>query len=679
MSGPRLQVLLLGALVVATPVSHRSLPAQAPPAAVDAPRPSLDVTALDASGRPVTGLGPADFQVLIDGRLRETRSVEYVFRGPGAADAAAALARVSGSPTRAEPSRVILLVVDESSVARGAEASAIAAAWRVLDATAASDRVAVLPVPISRGAVTLSEDRRAVRAAIAGLTGRAPAAREVARADQARPELEVPVIDDDPEPSREQPLAGRAPRPPGATPSPAAETPQGASETVAPGAEAPTSPDALAALLGELRDVPGPKHVVYLWAGASAGRTQPPSPNVEAAALSRTTVHVVSLARSKSDEETALERLARETGGTFTRWKGKDRRTDTLSAALSGSYRVEFEDHPDDAAGRPRSVAVSTTRKGVTVLAAARWVSRDDPLPALVAPLPTPASDPTGGAAATPVRGASPTAGGGRRDPELEAILARMSEYLDTYLKEFSNVVAEEDYHQRVLAWNNMAREVVHLRSDLLLVRTGDRDGWTPFRDVFEVNSVPVRDRQDRLRRLFLERPGAALAEAHRITEEGARYNIGPIERTINLPTLPLLFLGPTRLPSFRFERRGEDTVEGLGVLRIDYEEVGRPTVIRDRAGVNRPSVGSLWVDPATGRVVKTSLRNSGKSVRLDATVLYRRSDALGLWVPAEMSETYRMLSSRESVVGVAKYSNFRRFAVDTEVTISTPKPERQP
>ncbi len=677
MSGPRIPVLLPGALLAALTSAQPSVPARTQPTAVDPPRAVLDVIALDSSGRAITNLSAADFRVLVDGRLRETRSAHYVFRGPGASNAAAALAGATRTPVRTDPSRLILLVADERSMVRGAEEPVIAAAWRVLDTTAASDRVGVVTVPVPRGEVTISDDRRAVREAVAGLEGRAPASRDLARADHSRPEPEVPVIDDDPEPAREQPIAGRAPLPPGTTPSPAG-APLGASDA----AEelAPTSLDALASLLSDLRDVPGPKHVVYLWAGVSSWRTRASAAaTVETAAQSRTTVHVVSLARSSSDDEATLERLARDTGGTFTRWKGKDRRTDTLSAALSGSYLVEFEGQPDDAAARPRAVKVSTSRKGVTLLAAVRWVSRDDPLPAIVEPPSHPAAGPSGGATPTPVPGGSAATAAGRRNPELDAVLARMSEYLDTYLKDFSNVVAEEDYHQRWLAWNSTPREIVHLRSDLLLVRTGDRDGWTPFRDVFEVNNVPVRDRQDRLRRLFLERPGAAMAEARRITEEGARYNIGPIERTINLPTLPLLFLGPSRLPSFTFERRGEDTVEGLSVLRIDYEEVGRPTVIRDRGGVNRPSVGSLWVDPATGRVVKTSLRNSGKSVRLDATVLYRRSDALGLWVPAEMSETYRMLASRESVVGSAKYSNFRRFAVDTEVTISAPKPERRP
>jgi hypothetical protein len=281
-------------------------------------------------------------------------------------------------------------------------------------------------------------------------------------------------------------------------------------------------------------------------------------------------------------------------------------------------------------------------------------------------------------AAASPARPDAPSAGRSlKADPELDAVLARVSEYLDAYLRDFSNVVAEEDYKQRLVT-PGMPSQRVRLRSDLLLLRTAGPDGWTPFRDVFEVNDIRVRDREDRLRKLFLEQPGRAMAEARRITEESARYNIGNIHRTTNLPTLPLAFLLPAHLPAFRFERRREEAVEGSRVLRIDYQEVGRPTVIRDRNGVDRPSSGSLWVDPATGRIVKTAVSNkSSKSkVVMEATVVYRRSATLGLWAPAEMTERYGAAGSSWEILGEAKYGNFRRFQVSTQETVAVPKSE---
>ena len=46
----------------------------------------------------------------------------------------------------------------------------------------------------------------------------------------------------------------------------------------------------------------------------------------------------------------------------------------------------------------------------------------------------------------------------------------------------------------------------------------------------------------------------------------------------------------------------------------------------------------------------------------------YQRSDALGLWVPSEMRETYRLRGY--STEGRASYSNFRSFQVKTQQEI---------
>ena len=74
------------------------------------------------------------------------------------------------------------------------------------------------------------------------------------------------------------------------------------------------------------------------------------------------------------------------------------------------------------------------------------------------------------------------------------------------------------------------------LRSDFLLVKIDNRR-WLPFRDVFERDGRPVRDRQDRLTKLFLGgATNSALVQAEKIMNESARYNIGNGTRTINVP-----------------------------------------------------------------------------------------------------------------------------------------------
>jgi hypothetical protein len=197
------------------------------------------------------------------------------------------------------------------------------------------------------------------------------------------------------------------------------------------------------------------------------------------------------------------------------------------------------------------------------------------------------------------------------------------------------------------------------------------------FRDVFEVNGVPIRDREERLKKLFLESPATAMAEARRITDESARYNIGNIERNVNVPTLPLLFLQPANRWRFAFRKHSEDVVDGIHTWRIDYSEQARPTFINRTTGGELPVTGSFWVDPMNGRILKTLVRTDKGALKMSVTVVYKASETLGIWVPSEMREQYE--SNGWVVEGQAAYSNFRRFRVLTEEQIKIPKISETP
>src|SRR5215510_7370665 len=132
---------------------------------------------------------------------------------------------------------------------------------------------------------------------------------------------------------------------------------------------------------------------------------------------------------------------------------------------------------------------------------------------------------------------------GAQSRPTLQDVLARAAAYVERYEQALSGVVAEEQYVQDIVT-TDTADDVRHrtLRSDVLLIRPRGADRYFQFRDVFEVDGEAVRDRSDRLERLFLQSSGgfdAGLA----ITRESARYNIGRIDRTINVPFMAMLFL----------------------------------------------------------------------------------------------------------------------------------------
>ncbi len=239
-------------------------------------------------------------------------------------------------------------------------------------------------------------------------------------------------------------------------------------------------------------------------------------------------------------------------------------------------------------------------------------------------------------------------------------------------------LVAEEDYRQSASAGG------VRLRSDIVLVRPGEGGDWVSFRDVFEVDGTPVRDREERLRRLFLDGSPDARARLEAIGGESARYNVGWVERTANVPLLPLSFLRAANRGRFEYELAGRDKAAGFEALRIRYTERARPTLIGDRASRDVPVSGTFLVDAATGAVIETRMNARSGEARAEIVVRYRPEPALGLWVPAEMKESYSQPDSgatgrsglirRAVVEGRATYSNFRRFQVTTGEAIAPPK-----
>jgi hypothetical protein len=249
----------------------------------------------------------------------------------------------------------------------------------------------------------------------------------------------------------------------------------------------------------------------------------------------------------------------------------------------------------------------------------------------------------------------------------VEAVVARASVYVEGYQKDFALVVSEERYEQEVrypapalTRGRDLIQKTV-LRSDFLLVR--DPGGmWVPFRDVFERDGVPVRDREERLSQLFLADPGAAFEQARRIVEESARYNLGSLNRNINVPTLALVFLTTAEHGRFEFSDRGED--DGARVLQ--FREIGRPTYISTTAGRDLPVSGRYWIDEASGRVERTEVTAADSSLDARIVVTYRPNAEAGLWVPEKMDEVYRQHEDRSEIRGTATYSRFRRFQVKT-------------
>lgn len=259
-------------------------------------------------------------------------------------------------------------------------------------------------------------------------------------------------------------------------------------------------------------------------------------------------------------------------------------------------------------------------------------------------------------------------------------IIGSAMRYAMAYEQKFALLLADETSVQELLrppnpgdnlsqrnpgggmrAGGAMERRIV--RSDFLLVQLGgDGEGWMPFRDAYEVKGGKLRDREDRLLKLFESNDKERFEKAAQLSEATAKHNLGNVARSINIPTLAIMFLHPRVNERFEFTDEGEEVIAGRVLRRAAYREAARPTLIKTTRGRDLALTGHIWIDPFTGTVVKTDLNAADPAVRCAITVTFRKDEALDFWVPYQMDEYYKAALGLDEIVATATYSNVRRF-----------------
>ena len=271
---------------------------------------------------------------------------------------------------------------------------------------------------------------------------------------------------------------------------------------------------------------------------------------------------------------------------------------------------------------------------------------------------------------------------GAQQRASFEDILRRSGLYAETYHRDFTSIVAEEHYVQKVtrasgggsgrwpLAGVTDDSEERTLRSDYMLLRgESGETAWLSFRDIFEVDGKAVAGERGRLETWLRGSRASFASRARALALDQARYNVGSLVRTINVPLLPLEFLVRDNQQRMRFRQRGEEMILITQAAVVAYEERRRPTLIRTPDGDDVPAEGRFWIDPASGRVLKTELRTGHRDrrqVRTTITVSYEGNERLNMLVPVSMEETY--FTGSETITGSARYSNYRRFETEARI-----------
>ena len=266
----------------------------------------------------------------------------------------------------------------------------------------------------------------------------------------------------------------------------------------------------------------------------------------------------------------------------------------------------------------------------------------------------------------------------------LATVLERAGAYVAMVEHVVSGIVAEERYRQEwIVLPHGLSTEQQRQRelvSDLLIAKLEKSGLWLQFRDVFDVDGAPVRDRSERLMKLFLQPAGSPNDHLEDILRESARYNIGNIERNVNTPLFTLFFLDPRYQSRFRFFRTKDRnpalaTAVAASALPTDawvvrFEERQKQTVLHNtQTNGDLPTHGRFWIDAATGHVLMTELVAEDRTLRATIDVRFHSEPLDGMLLPMSMRERYEGRRNKSLIEGWATYDKFRQFTVNTDET----------
>ena len=204
----------------------------------------------------------------------------------------------------------------------------------------------------------------------------------------------------------------------------------------------------------------------------------------------------------------------------------------------------------------------------------------------------------------------------------------------------------------------------VLLEANVFLLRAPSSRDFVIYRDVYRVGTRNITDHTERLQQLLTEGTASAIQQARKLTDASARHNIGGVSRNVNIPTMAFDYLTPAHVGGLRVRQAGADTVDGLPVVIVEFEELARPTLVRGERNTDVPAAGRYWIHPESGAVPRAVAEFRTGRTHGRTEVQLQLHSLLKVWVPKEMTEVWTRPGSH--ITGLAHYDQFTRLNVTT-------------
>jgi VWFA-related protein len=252
---------------------------------------------------------------------------------------------------------------------------------------------------------------------------------------------------------------------------------------------------------------------------------------------------------------------------------------------------------------------------------------------------------------ATPTKGIPIT-------PQLQQLTAN---YVAGLVNGLAEVMAEEDF--------TLSKPNRRVTSDLLLAQyPGTRRDLISYREVFQVDGKPIEGREQQRTDLFLNPTPLLREQARKIMLSAAAY----VPSAFN-PMFVIGFLQAGYQGRFQFMVTDAGKEWPPQVKAVTFVEIGRPTLLREGVfgDIDVPSRGTAWIEETTGRILQTELEVGRRRSPPTMVTKFGVDDRLQVAVPVEMRT--------RNPEGVATYTNFRRFGVETRTTVPLPRSSDPP
>src|SRR5215470_11529507 len=224
-----------------------------------------------------------------------------------------------------------------------------------------------------------------------------------------------------------------------------------------------------------------------------------------------------------------------------------------------------------------------------------------------------------------------------------EMVLSRASDYVSKYEADLGNLIGREEYVQSSV-WMDasvpprVARRMQRRTSaDFLIIQVGDE--WAALRKVNRLDGNKVKESTPSFDSVFDNSPEANSTLLKNMKLESTEYNLGDIQREINLPTFALHVLRKNEAQRFVFERVGTAKIDGVQTWKIRFRETSGQSLVVGGKGETLYSNGMLWIEPETGRVVQSEFNvdnpYAAYKIRGQIDVTYAQGKNVKISVPA--------------------------------------------